>query len=363
MDSRIREHAEVIVSHSTEIERGDNVIVSGSPESEALLVAIAERCGEIGATAITRMASYRAQRAYKRAIDPEDIEEDEMTRAQFEAADVLILVRAPSNMTAQSDVPPEVNQRKAQADKAVREAYLDTQWVITQYPTAAGAQKAEMSTDAYESFVWDAINRNWDAQRTHQQQLADILDDGESVRIRAGERTDLTMSIAGNGALNDHGEHNMPGGEVATVPVCDSVEGEVLFDLPVLVQGRELTDVWLRFEAGVVVEHAAEKNEEVLDSLLETDEGARRLGELGIGMNRDIDQFTYNMLFDEKMGDTIHLALGQALAECVGAENAFNDSVVHTDMLVDMSEDAVLEIDGEVVQRDGVFRWEDGFEG
>ncbi len=126
MDPRIRTHAEVIVSHATEIERGDNVIVSGTPESEDLVVAIAELCGKRGATTVTRLASYRAQRAYKRAIDQADIVEDEMTRAQFEAADVLILIRAPGNVFEQSDVPTEVTQRKAQADAAVREAYLDT---------------------------------------------------------------------------------------------------------------------------------------------------------------------------------------------------------------------------------------------
>jgi aminopeptidase len=124
-----------------------------------------------------------------------------------------------------------------------------------------------------------------------------------------------------------------------------------------------VTGVFLRFEDGEVVEHSAEKNEDLLTEVLSTDDGANRLGELGIGMNRDIDQFSYNMLFDEKMGDTVHMAVGRAYEETVGEDNEQNESAVHVDMIVDMSEDSFIEVDGEVVQRDGTFVFEDGFEG
>jgi aminopeptidase len=135
----------------------------------------------------------------------------------------------------------------------------------------------------------------------------------------------------------------------------------VLFDLPLYHQGREITEARLVFEDGEIVEHAAEKNEDLLTEVLNTDSGASRLGELGIGMNRDIDQFTYNMLFDEKMGDTVHMAVGRAYDDCVGEGREANESAVHVDMIVDMSEDSFIEVDGEVVQRDGTFRFEDGF--
>jgi len=133
----------------------------------------------------------------------------------------------------------------------------------------------------------------------------------------------------------------------------------VLFDKPLYHQGREVEGVYLEFEDGEVVDHAAEKNEEVLTEVLETDEGARYLGELGIGMNRDIDRFTYNMLFDEKMGDTVHMAVGRAYEDTVGEENEQNDSAVHVDMIVDMSEDSRIEVDGETVQEDGQFVFEE----
>ncbi|HMB49081.1 MAG TPA: aminopeptidase, partial [Natronoarchaeum rubrum] len=239
---------------------------------------------------------------------------------------------------------------------------LSKPWCLTQFPAPANAQLAGMSTEAYEDFVWDAVNKDWDAVRDHQSQMVEILDPADEVRIVSGETTDVTMSVAGNPTLNDYGEKNLPGGEVFTAPVPDSVEGEVLFDKPVYQQGREVLDARLVFEDGEVVEHSASKNEDVLTEILNTDDGARRLGELGIGMNRDIDRFTYNMLFDEKMGDTVHMAVGRAYEATVGEGNEQNESAVHVDMIVDMSEDSRIEVDGEVVQRDGTFRFEDGFE-
>ena len=169
------------------------------------------------------------------------------------------------------------------------------------------------------------------------------------------------MSIDGMIAVNDFGESNLPGGEVFTAPVLDSVEGEVYFNMPVITGGREITGVKLVFEAGNVVEYSAEKNEKLLAEILSTDEGTSQLGELGIGMNRGIDRFTTNMLFDEKMGDTVHLAIGSTVPDCVPEDIEGNESAVHIDMIVDMSTDSVIEVDGEVVQRDGTFVFEDGF--
>jgi aminopeptidase len=219
-----------------------------------------------------------------------------------------------------------------------------------------------MSTEGYENFVWDAINKDWAAQREHQSRMVDVLDPASEVRIKSGEVTDVTMSVDGMKTLNDYAEKNLPGGEVFTAPVVDSVEGEVLFDMPLYHQGREITDAHLVFEDGEVVEHAAADNEGLLTEVLNTDPGASRLGELGIGMNRDIDTFTYNMLFDEKMGDTVHMAVGRAYDECVGEGREANESAVHVDMIVDMAEESFIEVDGEVVQRNGTFRFEDGFD-
>ncbi|MEF8843094.1 MAG: aminopeptidase [Haloarculaceae archaeon] len=359
MDPRIREHAEVVVDHSIDLQEGDNVVVVAPSVAEELVVALHELIGDRGANPVSLDGSTRATRAYMRASDPEDFELPSHQMALYEEMDVYIAVRAGTNATETSDVDPEVMAARQRATQPMLDERLEKRWVGTQFPTPAQAQLAEMSTEAYENFVWDAIVKDWDAVREHQAQLVEILDPAEEVRIVSGDTTDVTMSIAGNPCLNDYGEKNLPGGEVFTAPVPDSVEGEVLFDKPVYQQGREVTGARLVFEDGDVVEHSAEKNEAVLTSILNTDDGARRLGELGIGMNRSIDRFTYNMLFDEKMGDTVHMATGRAYEDTVGEANERNDSATHVDMIVDMSEDSFIEADGEVIQRDGTFVFEE----
>jgi len=361
MDARIREHAEIIAEHSTDLSEGDNVVVVGPPQADDLIAALHEVIGDRGANPVALNSNSRFSRAFLRARE-DDFETPGHEQALIEETDVYIAVRANENVTETSDVDPETNAAYSKAKRPILNERLSKRWCLTQFPAPANAQLAEMSTEAYENFVWDAINKDWDAVREHQQQMVEILDPAEEVRVVSGETTDVTMSVDGNPTLNDYGERNLPGGEVFTAPVPDSVAGEVLFDKPLYHQGREVTDVYLEFEGGEVVDHSAEKNEEVLTEVLETDEGARRLGELGIGMNRDIDQFTYNMLFDEKMGDTVHMAVGRAYEDTVGEDNEQNESAVHVDMIVDMGEDSRIEVDGEVVQRDGTFRFEDGFE-
>ncbi|WP_256298310.1 aminopeptidase [Haloarchaeobius salinus] len=359
MDPRVRQHAEIIVEHSTQVEEDDNVIVSAPPVAENLVVAIAEKLGEKGANPTYSMSSSRASRAFMRASDPGEFSLPEHKLAEMEETDVVIIVRADENTSETGDVDPETRGALAQAWKPVQVERMGKRWVGTQYPAPGNAQDAEMSTAAYEEFLYDAVNKDWDEQREFQANMVEILDPADEVRIVSGETTDIRMSVDGMVTANDYAELNLPGGEVYTAPVPDSVEGEVLFDKPLMAQGREIEDAWLRFEGGEVVEHAAEKNEDVLGAVLDTDEGARRLGELGIGMNRDIDRFTYNVLFDEKMGDTIHLAIGQAIEHTVPDGQPFNESAMHMDMIVDMSEDSFIEVDGEVVQRDGTFVFEE----
>ncbi len=362
MDPRVREHAEVIVDHSTSIESGDNVSIQAPPAAEDLVVALYELIGERGANPSAVMGSSRAMRAFVRASDAEEFELPAHSMAAMEKADVVVSVRASVNTHETSDVPPEKMAAYGSVMKPLSNEIMEKRWCGTQFPAPGNTQKAEMSTEAYEEFVYRAVNKDWEAQREHQEQMIEILDPAEEVHIVSGDSTDITISCKGMDAVNDYGELNLPGGEVFTAPVPDSVEGEVLFDKPLIRNGREIQDVFLRFENGEVVEHSAEQHEEVLTSVLDTDDGARRLGELGIGMNRDIDRFTYNMLFDEKMGDTIHMALGDAIDECVPDDREANESAQHVDMIVDMAEESFIEVDGEVVQRDGTFVFEDGFE-
>jgi aminopeptidase len=170
------------------------------------------------------------------------------------------------------------------------------------------------------------------------------------VRI-VGERTDLTLSVEGRRFVNGDGRHNMPCGEVFTGPVEDSANGEIYFGVPVAVAGREVLGVRLRFEEGRVVEASAEKGEEYLRSMLAADRGARYLGELGIGTNYGITRATKNILFDEKLGGTVHLAVGRSYEQTGGR----NDSSVHWDLICDLREGGEFYADGDLIERDGRF--------
>ncbi|MFB6161750.1 MAG: aminopeptidase, partial [Haloferacaceae archaeon] len=292
MDPRIREHAEVIADHSTDVGAGDRVVIALPAAAEELAVALHEVCGDRGAVPVYLNNSDRATRAYLRAADGE-FETPDHQLAMYEESDVFVLARGGTNVTEQADVAPETNAAHRRAYRPVQEERLSKRWCLTQFPSTGHAQLAGMSTEAYEGFVWDAVTLDWDAQREHQAQLVEILDDADEVRIRSGEETDVRLSIAGNTALNDYGEKNLPGGEVFTAPVKTSVNGEVHFDMPLYRKGQEIEDVRLRFEDGRVVSASAGRNEDLLTAILDTDEGARYLGELGIGMNRHIDRFTY----------------------------------------------------------------------
>jgi aminopeptidase len=230
-------------------------------------------------------------------------------------------------------------------------------WVYTLFPTNAYACDAEMSLRDFEDFYFHACLVDdkdplgaWKRASEQCHRLADWIEGHDEVRI-TGPGTDISLGIAGRHFIACDGEHNMPDGEFFTGPIEDSVEGEVSFDLPAVIGGREVSGVHLRFEAGKVVEASAERGEEFLIKLLDTDAGSRRLGELGIGTNYGIDRGTRDVLLDEKIGGTVHMAVGASYPESGGT----NDSAVHTDMVCDLRQGGRIEVDGELLQENGRF--------
>ncbi|MFW5945888.1 MAG: aminopeptidase [Candidatus Natronoplasma sp.] len=355
MDKRIKEHAKILTEWSTGIEEGDNVVISAGEEAKDLVIALQKEIGKKGAKPITLYSSSESQRAYLKNFEGE-FETPEHILAMMEEADVIIGISSDPNLKAMSDVPGKTMAEYSKARQPIREEQMSKRWCGTQHPTNAQAQMAGMSLDEYKDFVYDAVLRDWQEVHDMQEQLKEKLDEGSEVYIE-GPETELTMSIDGMIGINSDGDHNMPSGEVFTAPVVDSVNGEILFDKPLIHRGKEINGVKLKFEDGEVVEYSAEQNEKALEDTLDTDEGAKRLGELGIGTNRGIDVFTKNMLFDEKMGDTVHLALGRAYARCVGEDREQNESAIHVDMIKDMSE-GLLKVDDEIIMKDGKFFWE-----
>jgi aminopeptidase len=215
------------------------------------------------------------------------------------------------------------------------------------------AQEAKMSFEGYCDFVYSAILRDWPKFEAEMRVLSERMVGARKVRV-VGKDTDITLSIEGRRPKVSAGDHNMPSGEVFISPVETEVEGAVYFDLPVIYLGHEIRGARLSFHQGVVVESKAEEGEEFLRAMLEVDEGAKRLGELGIGMNRGINRFTRNILFDEKMGDTIHMAVGRAYAETGGT----NRSAIHIDMIKSMKDGGAMYFDGVPVYEKGKFVWE-----
>ena len=364
MDERIREHARILVEWSARIEAGDDVVVQVDEDAHDLALAVAERLGETGANPTTVYRSDEIERSYLNAHDGEFDRDPKHALALYENADSVLSLRGGRNTSATADVDSEVRQAYARARRDVREARFDTDWVATIHPNRSLAQQAGMAYEEYQEFAYAAILRDWESLAEEMQRMKEILDAGSEVRIVTAD-TDLTMSIENRIAVNSaasvaYDSHNLPSGEVFTAPY--DTEGTVLFDVPMTLQGERVRRARLTFESGEVVDYSAETNESVLGEILGTDEGARRLGELGIGMNRGIDRFTDNILFDEKMGDTVHMALGRSYDANLPDGEAGNESAVHVDLIADMSEESTMEVDGEVVQRNGRFRWEEGFE-
>ena len=383
MDARVREHAEVLVDWSARVEAGDDVVVDVAEGAHDLAVAVAEVLGERGATLTVLYGSDEVGRAYLKgheAVAGEDGDEDDDLTGRFgepsvdlalmESVDVYLRLGGGRNTTAAADVDRDIRQAYASARTEVREARMDTDWVSTVHPTRSLAQQAGMAYEEYREFVYNAVLRDWESLAEEMAEMKAVLDAGEEVRIVTEREdapdTDVMMSIAGRTAVNSaasvaYDSHNLPSGEVFTAPYAS--EGEVFFDVPMTIEATRVRNVHLVFEDGEVVEFTAESGEDALASILDTDPGARRLGELGIGMNRGIDRFTDSILFDEKMGDTVHLAVGRAYDACLPDGESGNQSAVHVDLISDMSENSFISVDGEVVQRNGTFRWEDGFEG
>jgi aminopeptidase len=376
MNDRVSEHAAVLVDWSARIESGENVVCVASEGAHELAVAVARAVGERGANLVTLSGSAEVERAHLSGCtehagtdgdDADDLgfpESPAHELALYENADTVLLLGGGRNTAALADIPAATRQAASKARIDVREARMATDWVSTVHPTRALAQQAGTSYEAYREFVHDAVVRDWETLAEEMARVKETLDGGSTVRIEA-EKTDLTLSIDDRQAVNSaasvaYDSHNLPSGEVFTAPT--DTEGEVRFDLPMTIRGQRVKDARLTFENGEVIDWDAATGEKILQEVIETDEGARRLGELGIGMNRGITQLTDNILFDEKMARTIHLALGRAYNACLPDGETGNDSAVHVDLIADMRGDSRVSVDGEVLQRNGYFRWEDEFE-
>jgi aminopeptidase len=276
-------------------------------------------------------------------------------RAAAEAIDASLTIDAPANAAALADVDPARVQRAAVARAPLREIRADRRWAISLWPTPALAQLAGMSEQRYAQFVQRALFLDqpdpvaaWTALARRQQELVTRLSPRREIRIQA-DGTDITLGVGGRTWINSDGRRNMPSGEVFTGPLEDSANGTIRFTVPTGPRGVVVTGVQLTFRDGRVVEATAEQGQDYLDAALATDDGARLLGEIGIGTNTGIDLPTGHILLDEKMAGTVHLALGRSYPE----SGAVNRSTLHWDLICDLRQGGILTADGETIVSDG----------
>ncbi|GAB4528967.1 MAG: aminopeptidase [Anaerolineales bacterium] len=364
-DPRITRLADVLVNYSVAIQPGDWVLVRGGIPALPLLTEVVRFVTRAGGHATVQLSHDAFTEAFlKEASDAQLEWVSPVERLMLNEVDALISVRAVENTRALSGIDP-AKQRAAQiARRELMETYMrrsaegSLRWVGTQFPCEAYAQEADMSLSEYEDFVYGATFcdkddpvAEWNRVHEEQQRLVDWLKGKREVVVK-GPNADLRLSIEGRTFINSDGHHNMPSGEIFTGPVEDSVNGWVRFTYPAISGGREVEGVELRFENGKVVEAHARKNEEYLLSQLDSDPGARYLGEFAVGTNYGIKRFTKSILFDEKIGGSIHMAVGAGYPE-TGSKNK---SSIHWDFICDMRDDSEIWVDGELFYKNGQFQ-------
>jgi aminopeptidase len=363
-DPRVTNLAKILVHYSTKVGEGDTCVIESSSAAEPLVAAVYEEVLKAGGHPVLAMAFDAQPATYFRLASDDQLEwVSPLSKWAAEQSDCRIAIGAETNTRQLSGVPPERQTKRQAATKELmmttmkRSAEGSHRWVYTIFPTNAYASDAEMSLTEFEDFYFHACLADdddpltaWERQSDECKRLAGWVEGREEVRIEA-PGTDLRLGIAERTFIPCFGEHNMPDGEFFTAPIEDSVEGEVSFHLPAMISGREVSGARLRFEAGKVVDATAERGEEFLVRMLDTDDGSRRLGEMGIGTNYGIDRGTRDVLLDEKIGGTIHLAVGASYPESGGV----NESAVHTDMVCDLRQGGRIEVDGELLQENGEF--------
>ena len=366
-DVRFEKLARVLVHYCLDARKGDLFLIRATPIAEPLVTEVYRAALEAGAYPSVQVTLPALQEAFFHLARKHQLDFVSPVAAfEMEKIDKVLTVRAVENTKSLTNADPKKQAASAKASGVLsrrlqeRAAKGELDWCLTQFPCNASAQDAEMSLPEYEDFVLRACLVHledpvaaWKGVHRRQAKLCAFLGKRKTLRVVKGD-TDLTVSVAGRTWINSSGRTNMPSGEIYTGPVEDSVDGTVVFSFPAVREGREVHGVRLTFEKGRVVKATAAKGEEYLHAMLDTDEGARRLGEFAFGTNRAIERFTKNILFDEKLGGTIHMALGNAYPRSGG----LNRSSIHWDMILDMRDGGEVLADGKVVYRRGQFTHE-----
>ncbi|MEE9211905.1 MAG: aminopeptidase [Phycisphaeraceae bacterium] len=368
-DPRLDKLAGVIVAYSTGVKRGQLVRITGDPVALPLLEAIYEAALRLGAHPYLKCAPGSLQDLFFEHADDEQLKYvSPLARHEVETIDVSIGLWAETNTKALSRVDPHRQSLASAARKPIFKTFMaraargELKWCGTLYPTPAAAQDAEMSLRQFEDFVFGAgyLDKDdpvaeWRRIEAQQQKLVDYLSGKKQIHFQTVNGTDLVVNVEGMKWINCCGHENFPDGEVFTGPNLKAnnggVNGVVRYSFPAVHGGREVHDIELTFEKGRVTSAKASKGEDFLLKMLDQDQGARRLGEVAIGTNYHITQYTKSTLFDEKIGGTFHTAVGAGYPETGNT----NESGLHWDMVCDLRTGGTISVDGELISKDGRF--------
>ena len=355
VDLRTRKLAQIAVRYSVAVKPGEKVIISGGNEAISFLVELYKEVILQGGIPIVRVGLPDVSDFYYKYADEKQLKHfpDDWFET-VKKADAYIGVSSALNTRELTNSNSKKIAERQKLLHPISDYIVNTREKIKRvtiaYPCIAFAQEAEMSLTEYENFVYNACLIDWKSFGKRLDRINKIFEKGKEVYLK-GEGVDLKFSIKGRNSVADKGEENMPGGEIFMAPVRESLNGWIKFDYPRIVSGKQIAGVFLRFENGKIVEYDAEKGKEFLGELLKTDENASYIGEFGIGCSPKINKYTNNLLFDEKINGTIHLALGMAYKQNGGG----NDSAVHVDIVKDMKKAQII-LDGKVVQSAGKWK-------
>ena len=354
-DPRDEQYARLLVEQCIDVQPGWQVLVNAGVLARPLWEEVVRVIAERGAYALSRLSFASGAGPNSTWVNnaPEELLSTiaPIEEHSFLEADALIAIVAPENTRDGVDIPSHRLQLVQQSAHRIQDRIIsgEVPWVGCQYPTPALAQDAGMTLQEFSEFLYGAVLLDWDVERERMAKIKEIFDDAAEVRI-VGDGTDLTLSLVGRHGEIDAAGANIPGGEVFYSPVEESAEGVVEFsEFPAVYAGREMTGIRFRFEGGKIVDVSAQSNEDFLIQTLDVDEGARRLGELGIGCNPGITRYMKNTLFDEKINGTVHLAVGRGFPNLGGK----NVSAIHWDIVKDVRQNGRIEVNGKLVQENG----------
>ncbi len=363
MNTILKKYADLLVNYCVELQPGEKLYVRSTTLAEPLIREVYRSALKAGGHMEVDMDFREKNRIFlSEANDAQLQRVPPLQKMAMETFNAYIYIRAPFNLKEDSGVPKGRSGVRSKAMKDISKRYFERTATkelkrnLCQYPTIAGAQNAGMSLEEYQEFIFGACNlytedpqQAWLNRRKDQQKIVDLLNKRDKVQYK-GEGIDITFSTKGRTWINSDGQTNMPSGEVYTAPVEDSVNGVVHFSFPALYMGHEVEGVTLWVKDGYVEKWEAKRGQAFMDNLLKT-EGARRFGEAAIGTNYGINRFTKNILFDEKIGGTIHMALGQSYFQTGGK----NQSAIHWDMIGNMVNGGQIFADDEMIYENGKF--------